>query len=160
MPVHRRAARVILLDPQDAVLLIRSHDPDLAAGPAWWHVPGGGLDPGEAPADAAAREVAEEIGLRIANVGPCVATRTTHFTFLGTDYEQEEWYYVVRLPGRVEVSDADWSDVERRSTLGWRWWSLPALRLTDEIVYPGNLPALIGSWLAAGTPDQPHRLEP
>ena len=59
LPV-RRAARVVLLDPDDRVLLMRYDD-----GPpngSHWSTPGGGLSAGEDYQAAAARELAEETG--------------------------------------------------------------------------------------------------
>src|SRR5215472_16714927 len=59
LPV-RLAARVILLDPGDRVLLMRYDDPP--PGGRHWATPGGGLDPGEDYPEAALRELAEETG--------------------------------------------------------------------------------------------------
>ncbi|WP_112231449.1 NUDIX domain-containing protein [Lentzea atacamensis] len=58
----RVGARVLLLDAHDRVLLIHACDP-LDRGRDWWELPGGGLDEGEEPVDAARREVAEETGM-------------------------------------------------------------------------------------------------
>ena len=55
----RRAGRVIVLDPADRVLLLRYDDPPNGRH---WSTPGGGLNPGEAFAVAASRELAEETG--------------------------------------------------------------------------------------------------
>lgn len=51
------AAGVLLFDERDRVLLV---DPTYKAG---WEFPGGVVEPGEAPARAGVREVAEELGL-------------------------------------------------------------------------------------------------
>ncbi|HET9381460.1 MAG TPA: NUDIX domain-containing protein [Streptomyces sp.] len=56
------AAGVLLFDEQDRVLLV---DPTYKPG---WEFPGGVVEPGEAPARAGVREVAEEVGLRLADV--------------------------------------------------------------------------------------------
>ncbi|MFF6996699.1 NUDIX domain-containing protein [Streptomyces sp. NPDC008313] len=53
------AAGVLLFDEQDRILLV---DPTYKAG---WEFPGGVVEPGEAPARAGVREVAEETGLRL-----------------------------------------------------------------------------------------------
>ncbi|WP_030776460.1 NUDIX hydrolase [Streptomyces sp. NRRL S-920] len=53
------AAGVLLFDEQDRVLLV---DPTYKAG---WEFPGGVVEPGEAPARAGVREVAEETGIRL-----------------------------------------------------------------------------------------------
>ncbi|MPY63191.1 NUDIX hydrolase [Streptomyces spongiae] len=56
------AAGVLLFDEQDRVLLV---DPTYKAG---WEFPGGVVEPGEAPARAGMREVAEETGIRLDDV--------------------------------------------------------------------------------------------
>jgi len=56
------AAGVLLFDEQDRVLLV---DPTYKAG---WEFPGGVVEPGEAPARAGMREVAEETGIHLADV--------------------------------------------------------------------------------------------
>ncbi|MCX2968481.1 MULTISPECIES: NUDIX hydrolase [Streptomyces] len=54
------AAGVLLFDELDRVLLV---DPTYKPG---WEFPGGVVEPGEPPAQAGVREVAEELGLRLA----------------------------------------------------------------------------------------------
>lgn len=56
------AAGVLLFDEQDRFLLV---DPTYKAG---WEFPGGVVEPGEAPARAGMREVAEETGIRLDDV--------------------------------------------------------------------------------------------
>ncbi|MFG2193930.1 NUDIX domain-containing protein [Streptomyces sp. NPDC048639] len=56
------AAGVLLFDEQDRVLLV---DPTYKPG---WEFPGGVVEPGEAPARAGIREVAEEIGIELDRV--------------------------------------------------------------------------------------------
>ncbi|MBO0838994.1 MAG: NUDIX domain-containing protein, partial [Actinobacteria bacterium] len=69
-PVERPAARVLLVDPADRVLLIRFVDGE--TGYEWWATPGGGLLDQEGHEEAALREVFEETGLRDLSLGPCV----------------------------------------------------------------------------------------
>ncbi|SNQ50311.1 ADP-ribose pyrophosphatase [Frankia canadensis] len=148
----------MLVDPTDTILLIRSHDPTLEAAPQWWHVPGGGLDPGETPAAAAVREVFEEVGYRLDDPGPPVATRRASFTYLGEDYRQAETFYVARVPRRLVLDPSSWTATEQRSILGWAWWSVPDLRATTETVYPTGLVRLLDDWLRSGPPARPRRL--
>jgi len=63
--LRRQAARVVLLDPAGSVLLLQANDPADAQKPAWWEIPGGGIDHGESSAEAARRELWEETGLEV-----------------------------------------------------------------------------------------------
>ena len=69
----RVAARVVLLDPANRVLLFRYVEP--WSRHAIWATPGGGLEPGETDAAAACREVVEETGLTDVALSPIIWTR-------------------------------------------------------------------------------------
>jgi len=58
---HPGAAAIVALDAADGVTLLRQYRH--AVGGYLWEVPAGKLDPGEAPAACAVRELAEEAGL-------------------------------------------------------------------------------------------------
>ncbi|NEE37574.1 NUDIX domain-containing protein, partial [Streptomyces sp. SID7982] len=70
----RKVARVVLLDPDDRVLLLHGHEPDDPAD-TWWFTPGGGLEGGETREQAARRELAEETGITDIELGPPLWTR-------------------------------------------------------------------------------------
>ncbi len=137
---ERRAARVLLLDAQDRVLLFHGCDPDDASAGHWWFTPGGGLDPGESPAQAAARELAEETGLQVdpEELGPPVHARTARFRFAGGSYRQSEDFFLLRVTA-YDVDSAGFTPLEVSAVLGHRWWPRSELRSTDERVYPVEL---------------------
>jgi ADP-ribose pyrophosphatase len=63
---HPGAAAIVAIDGDDAVTLV--HQFRHAAGGFLWEIPAGTLEPGEAPAACAARELREEAGLVAADL--------------------------------------------------------------------------------------------
>ncbi len=72
---HPGAAAVVAMKNEETVLLIRQYRH--AAGGYILEIPAGTLRPGEDPADCAARELEEEIGLRPSALEPVVTFFTT-----------------------------------------------------------------------------------
>jgi len=139
-PVERRAARVLLVDDDGRILLQQCCDPAAPTAGSWWNTTGGGIDEGETPRQAAARELREETGLQVdpADVGDVVHRRVTEFSFGGADYRQSEDYFLLRTAAFPAVPTAH-SDLEMVAVLGTRWWSREELRATGERVYPEEL---------------------
>ncbi|MEU6079817.1 NUDIX hydrolase [Streptomyces sp. NPDC047108] len=149
----RRVARVVLLDPDDRILLLHGFEP---ADPAstWWFTPGGGLEDGETREQAARRELAEETGITDVRLGPVLWRRRCSFPFDGRRWDQDEWYYLARTEQtRTETSGQ--TDLERRSVTGLRWWTYEELSATRETVYPTRLAGLLRTLFAEGPPRTP-----
>jgi 8-oxo-dGTP pyrophosphatase MutT (NUDIX family) len=140
VPVARRAARVLLLDDAGRILLQNCCDPSSPGAGSWWNTMGGGIDPGETPEQAAARELAEETGLRVSpeQLGAVVHTRLTEFPFGGDRYRQSEDYFLLRTDP-FEAAPTAHSDLELVAVLGMRWWTVEELQSTAERVYPEEL---------------------
>jgi 8-oxo-dGTP pyrophosphatase MutT (NUDIX family) len=154
----RRAARVLLLDEDNAVLLLSGRDPAAKTAPIYWILPGGGAHAGEDLEQTARREVYEETGARLGELGPVIWERHVSFPFDGDQFEQYESIFVVRT-ARFEVRPQALTDLEVRSTIGSRWWSAGDLALTNEAVYPPHLASLIADWLSSGPPSEPQVIE-
>jgi len=152
VPVSRSAARVVLLDPDDRLLLIRFEDD--RRGARWWATPGGGLDEGESYQDAAHREIVEETGLADAELGPWIWTRQDVYTSGGVTYRQDERFFLVRAP-YFDIDDRGLSDGERSVIRAFRWWTQPELAATSDELSPGNLADLLGELIRLGPPERP-----
>lgn len=147
----RRGARVILLDERDRVLLVRGHDLDQPER-SWWFTVGGGIDVGETPHEAAARELFEETGLRVDPdelVGP-VLRRRAIFDFWRRTVRQDEEFFLARVDRPAAVTTAGWTEIERGFMDEVRWWSLDELERVEEEVFPAPLASvvrgLLGGW--------------
>ncbi|MET7421714.1 NUDIX domain-containing protein [Dactylosporangium sp. NPDC005555] len=141
--IDRRAARVLLLDPDGRVLMLHGWDPARPSHTYWFTV-GGGVEPGETLLDAAVREAFEETGLRFSAadlVGP-VRTDTVSFPFDGRWFSQEQSFFVARAAA-TSVDLSRLNEVEQDCIDEARWWSLHALDSTEELFYPPDLPALL-----------------
>lgn len=150
--VVRTGARVILVDDEGRTLLFCGGDPDRPAGGRWWFTPGGGVEPGETVEQAAHREVREETGIVVEDLGPPLREEDTEFDFAGQRVVQHQWIYCARVPslaagGVADVSDAGWTDLERRSVQGWRWWASDQIRATTETIYPADLADLVDAFV-------------
>jgi 8-oxo-dGTP pyrophosphatase MutT (NUDIX family) len=143
-PPRRTAGRVLLVDDQCRVLLI--HDRlDLDVTDSHWIAPGGGLEPGETPAEAAVREVYEETGLRVELPPDALAIyqERVRFTFAGQDTDQTNHYYLVRVRSGLSVRPAANTELEKVVALGHRWWPLAELEASTVIREPVAMVELI-----------------
>lgn len=138
----RRVARLVLLDPDDRILLMHGFEPEDPSR-TWWFTPGGGLEGDETHERAALRELVEETGITEAELGPVVWRRRCSFDFDGRRWDQDEWYFLARTAQTAtDTSGHTW--LERRSVTGLRWWTSAELSATRETVYPTGLADLLG----------------
>ena len=158
-PIWRPTARLLVIDPDERVLLFGSVDDD---GRSWWFTPGGGINDGETVTEAAVRELAEETGFARteAELGPVVATSASLFIgYDGRRYFGAHTFYFLRVPHAEIVVDGQ-EDYERSFITGHRWWTPDELRSTTDDIFPSPLPLidLIGRLLRGEVPDPPVRL--
>lgn len=149
MTVARVGGRVLLLDDADRVLLIHERIED---GSTHWITPGGGVEPGEHPREAAIREAMEETGLPAviaADAQPVLTTRRT-WSWAGVVYDQVDHFFVAPAVEPGSLRPHALTEMERQTLVGMRWWSLAELRETTERVVPEQLAEVLAGLLAGG----------
>ena len=141
--ITRRAGRVLVIDAGGRVLLLHGFDPAKPDEPYWFTI-GGGAQPGETLAEAAARELREETGIcaQAGELGEPVWHEVTDFSFDGTSYRQEQDFFQLRIGSAVVLTDG-LDDEEAAVIDGHRWWTVDELESTTEPFYPRELPELL-----------------
>ena len=148
----RPAARVIVVDEDERVLLVRF---DLPAEPTTWATVGGGIEPGETPEEAARRELLEEAGLDGVELDRPVWVRTHVFERPLRWDGQSEIYFLVRTPAFEPRPTHTWKQLNAEGVTAIRWWTLEELDSADTLFAPRRLPELLRALLRDGPPAEP-----
>jgi 8-oxo-dGTP pyrophosphatase MutT (NUDIX family) len=147
---------VVLVDGGGRVLLLRWR---LQTGGAIWITPGGGLQPGETHAEAALRELAEEVGLRDAELGPWIWSREHPLRWNGRQFLQRERFFLVRVgahePDRTANDEQELGVIEEI-----RWWPVAEIAASSEAFSPGRLAELLAPVLVGLLPARPLEIGP
>ena len=157
----RQCARIVVLNPVGAILLVRYSDeapvdpgrPELLS---YWVPPGGGISLGESFQRAAIRELEEETGIEVLEVGPQIWSRERRLMHHGELKRQLERYFVAwakpsKRPLRNRTTE------EKIEAI--RWWTLEELRSSRDTFLPDNLVDLVAPIMAGDLPSVPIDIE-
>jgi ADP-ribose pyrophosphatase YjhB (NUDIX family) len=147
----RRAARLVIIDPQGAVYLQLHDDAEIGLH---WAPPGGGLEEGEDELEAAVRETAEETGWTDVKVGQALCTWSHDYTRQGVPVRQSETLFTAEGPRREP--EGDFGEAHRLDgILAYRWWTPGALAESKAVFWPASLPGLVARVRREGAPAEP-----
>jgi 8-oxo-dGTP diphosphatase len=136
---QRRTARVLLFDAAGDILLIRFEVLREEGAFGLWAAPGGEIEAGETEAEAAARELREELGLEVAVVGP-VYVDENRCVHQGELRENTDYFFRAECAEQAPVLTGVTED-EIAIMKEIRWWSAAQVASSGERIFPENLAA-------------------
>lgn len=149
--VARRAARILVLDPDGAVFLQLHQDSEVGLH---WVLPGGGLDPGEDELAGALRETVEETGWTDVAPGPALWIWEHDYNRGGVPTRQREVIFLGAAPRRDPVGDLVQSH-RSDGIMTNRWWTPEELARCTEVLWPPQLVDLLADLRRDGPPPSP-----
>jgi len=159
---ERHTARLIILDPEDRILLIqyRATSEESVVHPglrSFWFTPGGGIEPGETAEQAALREMDEEVGLTGLPLLGEVARRIAINDLFTRAALCHERYFLVRTATSA-FNTARLAETDQDEVLDVRWWRPHDLAASAEVLIPAAILTLTRSIIAHGAPREPFDL--
>lgn len=154
MTLHlRTAARALIIDDDDRVLLVRFVFP---SGIEAWALPGGGLEDGETDEVGLRRELYEELGLVDVAIGPHIWSRE-HVIPMVTGHDgQRERVHAIHIPHFEPAPTIGWERLRAEFVHEMRWWTADEIQAAvDTRFAPGRLGELYRDYLAHGPPSAP-----
>ncbi|MGW4461560.1 NUDIX hydrolase [Micromonospora sp. NPDC004704] len=144
---YRPATRVICLDAVDRVLLLRWRDP--IDGALLWEPPGGGIEPGETPYEAARRELFEETGLDPAAILDHSVPVQRDVRWNGKRFVGPEQFFLARFPDeRPALTRAGLLVDEQQNLDSTGWFADAELVSLPDRLEPPELRSVIAALLA------------
>ncbi len=148
----RSAVRALVIDPEDRVLLVRFEFPGEGTR---WALPGGGVEPNESDHEALQRELAEELGLLDASIGPHIWDRLHIVPFVSGEFDgQRERIYLVRSRAFEPRPHLSWPELHAEFLFEIRWWHPHELAVGLPFA-PQALHDHLHRLLRDGPPNQP-----
>jgi len=142
----RRTARVMVFDPAGRVLLIRCAVMRADGEFVFWLTPGGEIEAGETPMEAAVRELREELGLTGEVVGPGYS-EATQFEHQGEMRDNLDFVFTARCgAGEPVLRGVTADEIEIMKEI--RWWTAEEIEAAVERVFPVDLAVRMREFVA------------
>lgn len=158
------SARALLIDPRNRVLMMklagrRIVDPAARLRPTFWVTPGGSLEAGESFEDGLRRELHEETGLKVDDIGRHVWISDKELDIAGDRVLTRAHVYALRVPAFEPVVQ-QLTEVEADSFRGFKWWSVEEIAASRESFIPRDLATLLRPLLLGDWPEAPINIVP
>lgn len=161
----RKTARALLFDADGRLLLVKMHDPSVAAengaveALAYWVTIGGEIDEGESLEAAVRREIAEETGFTRVRLGPAVWNAEHVLMVRGTKKLFQETF-VLAYTDETDWSTKGWTKEESEVIEHLQWWEPNALLASGETFFPTSLKDNLALLQRRPLPDKILTIEP
>jgi 8-oxo-dGTP diphosphatase len=169
----RPAARAVVLDAAQRVLLVHFVFAGVEELPnGLWACPGGGIEPHETPANGLRRELREELGLEVVEIGQPIWRKQHIFPLSGGWDGQRDTFYLVEIDAFQPRPTLSAQELLAENIDAWRWWTLAELRSAqaahdaaprdpNSLTFsPRRLAHLVDDLLTHGRPRRPLQLDP
>lgn len=104
------------------------------------------MDPGETHEDAARREILEETGLQVDDVGPRIYQENIPLPYDDAIFPgAHQEFFAVSVTAEFEPDRSGWTESEHIDVTKWAWWTVEELRETQEPYEPRQLPDIMKS---------------
>ncbi|MEM8905107.1 MAG: HAD hydrolase-like protein [Actinomycetota bacterium] len=150
----RRAARAVVVDRDDRILLVHWLRPGIDV----WITPGGGVEPGEVTVESLRRELVEEVGLDGATVGPVLLTRAFRTASSDAWHGQREAWRLVRVDRHDPPPVDQLPAAVEEGIVEIRWWSIDELRAAPPGTVQHDAVEAIAAAVAIDPPPRPVHL--
>ena len=146
----QQSARAILFTSHGLVLLMEFRGEQGRL----WITPGGRIRPGEEATAAVRREILEETGREVAEVGNQVWVRRGRYLVDGSWREEREHFFLV-LVEKFEPVTTLMEAEELAFHQGFRWWSIEEIERSAEVFVPRRMAELLRALREEDSPPSP-----
>lgn len=164
LPV-RNSIRILLLNPENELLLMCADDPGTTTEDGrnygrYWFTIGGEIEKDESLEDAAKRELFEETGLENSAViwGPIVWHGAFKLVLYGQLTELKQKFIVARTKER-NVHLSNLTEEEQAIIKHLEWFSLEKMETCPEIIFPIGLSTYLPDIIAEKYPQTPLEVD-